>query len=512
MNSNGPINVDVAWDGQIAGTVIIEGDDPERWGWRSKKNLASCVMENQHGQLPNFIKYLTVEGELAKILSSDAEQQQLVKKGLRFLCNVRMGITERSLTSIVADKHTLHLDECTDDGSFIGDLILPDLSIMDPFSKLTGKFLGATSQVSDAFAYAIEESYKDSLTPKFSGFQLKMPMTLSENPETKKSELSTAKETPFTHILKVGSSNHLRETIPIAEWVGLELSEASGLDTCAHALIKLPKVSNNSADIFGLVVERFDIRKAGEDPNIGYYMADMCSVAGVKPKSRYGNSPDKYGTPVEDVAYAVLHSSSNASEDAKTLFRRVVFGFTLADMDMHLKNISMLSTVDKKNRDIKIRMAPTYDAVPTRIYPDQEYRMLDIKTGGQKIYFEPDDKFSLPINGKYKDITEDDFYALAEGMGIDPVDAQDIIFDVAVACVERAIEIAKTPPEVLKNHRDARFILWRTASEVADQVKALTQMEYYDDLEGNYYTYKDYSAFCKKFKSQNFTNDDTLDV
>ena len=61
---------------------------------------------------------------------------------------------------------------------------------------------------------------------------------------------------------------------------------------------------------------------------------------------------------------------------------------------------------------------------------------------------------------------------------------------------------SKNPPEALKDHRDARFILWRIASEVTNQVQALTQMEYYDDLDDNYLTYKDYDEFCQRFDAQ----------
>ncbi len=510
MNDNGRVEVDVAWDGQLAGTVEIEGTNPDDWGWKSKGTLASRVIENTPGQLPNFLKYLTVEGELARILSVDAEQSQLIKKGLRFLCNLRMGITEKSLLSIVADEHSHHLDEYTKDAMFTGDISLPPSCFTDNPCAATAASCAEVG-LSDAFACALEKCHEDPLTPKFSGMQLKMPMTLTQNTKTGNPELIIAQETPFTHILKFGKPQRMQETIPVAEWAGLELSQASGLDTCDHALIRLPRNHNYESDVFGLVVERFDIREVGETLDTGYFMADMCNIANIRPNASDSKTPDKYKTPVENMARAALVNSSAPEEDARILFRRVVFGYCLADMDMHLKNISMLSKINKATGDIKISMAPTYDAVPTRVYPDQEYKELDPLTGGHKTCYEPDDSFSLPINGKYKDITEEDFYAFAEAIGIDPGEAQDIIFDVAVSSVERAIEIAKNPPEVMKDHMTARFILWRIASEVADQVKSLTQMEYHNDLEGNYYTYKDYDTFCKNFEARDLCHDNTME-
>ncbi len=494
-NKNISEKVDVAWDGQCAGTVIMNGSNPNNWEWKSKNSLASRVMETEPGELPNFIKFLTVEGELASILNGDADHHQLVQKGLRFLCNIRMGVTDKCLLSIVTDEIDHHLDECTKDGGYTGKLILPKIN------KLT-----------ETFTDAVNNSYQSILTPKFSGFQLKMPMTLIKNSETGEFELSSAKETPFTHILKFGPKNRLMETIPVSEWVGLELSEACGLETADHALVQLPTHDiYSSREDFGLIVERFDIRSVGDDRNTGYFMSDMCSITGIFPNPESSLMTGKYRTPIEISANAVLEISSDPDADARTFFKRTAFGYFLADMDMHMKNISMLNTIDKETETITKRLSPTYDAVPSRVYPDQEFRRVNTVTSHQEIYYEPDDALSLPINGKFSNLTDEDFFVFAETMGIGQCEAQDIIFDVATNCVERAIEIAKDPPEILKDHRDARFILWRTASEVADQVQSITQMEYRDDMDGNYYTYKDYDVFCDKYKAEQLAKHTSLD-
>lgn len=497
-DSNHFVTTDVVWDGQYAGSVTLLGPDSSSWEWKSGNTFASRVMEGEPGELPNFIRFLTVEGELAAILNGEANTQSLVQNGLRFLCNVRMGVDEACLLKIVRDEIDVRLDECMEDGLYTGQVFLAHLEGEDGLTK--------------DFTEAVRRSYESIMTPKFSGFQLKMPMTLSKDEETGEPQLFSAEKTPFTHILKFGRISRLQETIPIAEWVGMELSEACGLETPSHALVKFPKGKLNlGLDEFGILVERFDIRDQKESQNTSYLLADMCNITGIEPNSGSDLIPDKYKTPIETAAQGVLSVSSDPEADARTFFKRVALGYFMADMDMHMKNISMLKTVDKENETINTRMSPTYDAVPTRVYPDQRHVRINTQTSNQEVYYEPDDSMALPINGKYNDFTEDDFIDFAATIGIDAMEAQDILLDMASTCAERAIEIAKNPPDVLKDHRDARFILWRVASEVADQVQSLTQMEFYRELGENYLNYQDYKTFSERFQPSS-PQEDSLDL
>ena len=132
--------------------------------------------------------------------------------------------------------------------------------------------------------------------------------------------------------------------------------------------------------------------------------------------------------------------STDAEADAAALFGRAVFAWLTGDGDLHLKNPAVLRIAPAGAGNFaSVRLAPSYDAVTTRVFPG-----LD------------DDHMALSLAGKRNRLSYSDFVRAGVTMGINAGEARNIVeslrhrlsahldgLDPASDRVRRAVEIWK---------------------------------------------------------------------
>ena len=210
--------------------------------------------------------------------------------------------------------------------------------------------------------------------------------------------LSPSTGKPFTHILKPAGTGGY-DSLPIIEWLSMTLGREAGLAAPATALVAMPDGMPPA-----LIVERFDIREGLGDTRL-LALEDFCSVLDVPTR-------DKYKGTMERIARAVRPLSTAPDEDLLIILKRALFAWLIADGDMHLKNMALLKIAEPGERTFQsVRMAPLYDAVTTRVFPNLKH-----------------DRLALKLHGKDERIRRADFRAFAVVAGIKASDA-DVAMD-----------------------------------------------------------------------------------
>ena len=379
----------VAWHGTPLGQLTHDGFE---WRWTpTKASGPPLIRETLPGKLPAFIESLLPEGWLAEVLHQQ-DARDALRKGKRYMSNIAIVKSRTELAALPRDVLQTELNRFVTDGRF------------------TGRYAGpARDHVEQHFEQNLARLYAHDQTPRLSGIQIKAPMCL-----TTAGKLLPATDLPFTHILKPAGTGGF-DTLPVVEWLCLELGRAAGFEVPAAALIDMP------ADMPpALVVERFDIRR-GPDDHRRLAMEDFCSVLDQPPSAKYDGT-------IERMARALRPISTDPLADLETLFRRALFGWLIADGDMHLKNLAVLKTVEPEKRQFStVRFAPLYDAVNTRVFPSFA-----------------DDHMALKLNGKDDHLTRHDFIALARTIEL-PLGRADAILAQTVARIGDALSILALP-------------------------------------------------------------------
>ncbi|HEX3973070.1 MAG TPA: HipA domain-containing protein, partial [Stellaceae bacterium] len=193
------------------------------------------------------------------------------------------------------------------------------------------------------------------------------------------------------------------------------LGRAAGLVTPVIALVAMPDGLPPA-----LIVERVDIRESKTDTRL-LALEDFCSVLELP-------SQDKYKSTMERVARAVRPLSTTPEEDAVIVLKRALFAWLIADGDMHLKNLALLKIAERGAKQFySVRMAPLYDAVTTRVFPNLKH-----------------DRIALKLNGKDDNLRRIDFRALATNAGLHSSDA-DIAIDDMKTRLGTAIDTITLP-------------------------------------------------------------------
>jgi serine/threonine-protein kinase HipA len=105
---------------------------------------------------------------------------------------------------------------------------------------------------------------------------------------------------------------------------------------------------------------------------------------------------------MERVARAVRPLSTAPDKDVLTIVKRALFAWLIADGDMHLKNLALLKIAEPGEPQFRsVRMAPLYDAVTTRVFPNLKH-----------------DRMALKLNGKDDNLRRSDFRTLAITAGL----------------------------------------------------------------------------------------------
>ena len=381
----------VAWHGIPLGELAHDGFE---WRWTAATDgpvLPPLIRQTTPGRLPPFIVSLLPEGWLESVLK-DPDDRALLRTGKRYLSNITIAEKKAELARLPSDMLTARLEAFTGDGVFTGTYAGP----------------GRDATHHD-FEHRLAQLFESAETPRLSGVQIKAPMSLSLE-----GVLRPATGLPFTHILKPAGTSGF-ETLPLVEWIGLALARGVGLEVAGNALVLMPDGMPPA-----LVVERFDIRTRAEDTSM-LAMEDLCSVLDLAPK-------DKYTGTIERVARAVRPLSTDVESDLRTLIKRVLLAWLIADGDMHLKNMAVLKTAKPGQQAFtSVRLAPVYDTLTTRVFPRLEH-----------------DHLALKLNGKDERLRRADFVAVATLAGLRAGDANETL-DEVLRAFTKAIDGLKVP-------------------------------------------------------------------
>ncbi|MGB5086656.1 MAG: HipA domain-containing protein [Methylocystis silviterrae] len=407
----------VGWHGIRIGHLRHDGFE---WRWKpTEETIPPLIRQTTPGKLPPFIVSLLPEGWLEAVLK-DKDERAALRSGKRYMSNIAIVESESELAKLPPDLLLTPLEKYSRDGRF------------------TGTYAGPRrDEFEGSFERNLAEIFRNSETPRLSGIQIKAPMCLDAD-----GSLSPSTDRPFTHILKPAGTSGF-ETLPILEWLDMRLGRASGLKTPATALVPMPDGMPAA-----LIVERFDIRSGPTDRRL-MALEDICSVLDLP-------SVAKYDGTMERVARAVRPLSTSPDEDILTIFKRALFAWLIGDGDMHLKNLALLKIAKVGDRHFQsVRMAPLYDAVTTRVFPQLKH-----------------DRLSLKLNGKDDRLSRTDFRMFASTIGLKAADAEAAI-DQMLGRLQEAVETIALP-KGLEYSADATTALARMMQLTRDRIESLS--------------------------------------
>jgi serine/threonine-protein kinase HipA len=178
---------------------------------------------------------------------------------------------------------------------------------------------------------------------------------------------------PSTHILKPA----------VERFAGVVFNEAYCMKLAAAVGLPVAKTEiRRVEDVEYLLVERYDRthRQGPEGAPVleRLHQEDFCQALGIVSENKY----QKEGGPSLKQSFALLREVSSAPVlDLARLLDAVIFNYLIGNNDAHGKNFSLLyrgeSTVN-----LETRLAPLYDVVSTRYYPELT-RELAMKIGGE---------------------------------------------------------------------------------------------------------------------------------
>jgi serine/threonine-protein kinase HipA len=361
VTNEAALNFTVAWHGQPIGELDHDGFE---WRWRPKKGFdLPLVRQTVPGSLPPFILSLLPEGWLGKVLKNPDERSTL-RSGKRYMSNIAIAQSPKDIASLPSDVLISELSAHTVDGVFSG----------------TYEGLGRDNIEQD-FEQRLARLYAEADTPRLSGVQIKAPMFLDD-----KGKLQPATGKPFTHILKPAGTGGFQALPPI-EFLALSLGRHAGFTVPEIALVSMPDGMPPA-----LIVERFDIRTSPGDTR-QLALEDFCSLLDLPPDAKYDGT-------IERIMRALRPLSTAPEEDLKTILQRALFAWLIADGDMHLKNMALLKIAEPDAaRFDSVRVAPLYDAVTTRVFPQLENDHMALKLGGKDDRLKRADFLKLAATG-----------------------------------------------------------------------------------------------------------------
>ena len=115
------------------------------------------------------------------------------------------------------------------------------------------------------------------------------------------------------------------------------------------------------------IVERYDRIKAQDGIIERLHQEDLCQVLGCMPDQKYENE----GGPSLAACCQIFDLySSQPILDKQALVKWVIFNYFIGNADAHGKNLSLIRGIDGS-----IRLAPFYDLISTRVYPEISKKM-----------------------------------------------------------------------------------------------------------------------------------------
>ena len=392
VTNEAALNFTVAWHGEPIGDLDHGGFE---WRWRPKEGFdLPLVRQTVPGSLPPFILSLLPEGWLGKVLKSPDERSML-RTGKRYMSNIVIAQIPEDIASLPSDVLVSELSVHTVDGVFTGTYEGP-----------------GRDNIAHDFEQSLARLYAEVDTPRLSGVQIKAPMFLD-----KKGKLQPSSSKPFTHILKpAGTSGY--QALPAIEFLALSLGRHAGFTVPEIALVSMPDGMSPA-----LIVERFDIRTSPDDTRL-LALEDFCSLLDLPPEAKYDGT-------IERIMRALRPLSTVPEKDLLTILRRALFAWLIADGDMHLKNMALLKIAEPGGTSFdSVRIAPLYDAVTTRVFPQLE-----------------NDHMALKLAGKDDQLKRADFLRLAATGGIN-TSAASVAIDTLLTSFEGGLNAVSLPSEL----------------------------------------------------------------
>ncbi|MGA3346287.1 MAG: type II toxin-antitoxin system HipA family toxin, partial [Terracidiphilus sp.] len=177
---------------------------------------------------------------------------------------------------------------------------------------------------------------------------------------------------PSTHILKPA----------VERFAGVVFNEAYCMRLAAAVGLPAAKTEIRCVeDVEFLLVERYD-RTHSQSPKgetlERLHQEDFCQALGIVSENKY----QKEGGPSLKQCFALLREVSSAPVlDLARLLDAVIFNFLVGNNDAHGKNFSLLYR-GAGTASLETRIAPFYDVVSTRYYPELT-REMAMKIGGE---------------------------------------------------------------------------------------------------------------------------------
>lgn len=123
------------------------------------------------------------------------------------------------------------------------------------------------------------------------------------------------------------------------------------------------------------IVERYDRIKAQDGIIERLHQEDLCQVLGCMPDQKYENEG---GPSLAECCQILDKYSSQPILDKQALVKWVIFNYFIGNADAHGKNLSLIRGIDGS-----IRLAPFYDLISTRVYPEISKKMA-MKIGKER--------------------------------------------------------------------------------------------------------------------------------
>ncbi|MCZ6895483.1 MAG: HipA domain-containing protein [Gammaproteobacteria bacterium] len=372
IRNEATLNFTVAWHGQPIGELNHDGFE---WRWRSVQRFdLPLVRQTVPGRLPPFILSLLPEGWLERVLN-DPDERTLLRSGKRYMSNITIAEQSEDIAALPSDVLVAKLADHSRSGVFLGTYAGP-----------------GRGDIERDFEKNLARLFSRADMPRLSGIQIKVPMFLSGE-----GALQPSTGEPFTHILKPAGTSGI-QALPLIEFLALSLGRYTGFTVPETLLVPMPDGLPPA-----LIVERFDIRTSPDDTR-RLALEDLCSVLNLPPDAKYDGT-------IERIMRAMRPLSTAPRDDLRTILQRALFAWLIADGDMHLKNLALLKTAEPSASTFdSVRLAPLYDAVTTRVFPQFE-----------------NDHMALKLAGKDDRLKRADFQKLAATGGLSAADAQDAI-------------------------------------------------------------------------------------
>ena len=157
---------------------------------------------------------------------------------------------------------------------------------------------------------------------------------------------------PSTHIIKP-QINNIPDLI-YNKYFCLELANELGLPTVKSKLLL-------DLQVPALLIERYDRNSISNSTPDRIHQEDFCQALSIPPEKKYQNEG---GVSLQQSFSIISQYGSKPALDKLNLLKITIFNFLIGNNDAHGKNFSLL------HNKTGVRLAPFYDLVSTRAYPE----------------------------------------------------------------------------------------------------------------------------------------------